>query len=602
MKNLEVAKLFERAADILALLEENTFKILAYRKIARVLEDLPADIEKLAAAGELGSVPGIGKSSADRIKEYLATGRISDFEDLLSQVPAGVLQMTKIQSLGPKTAVLLWREGGITTIEDLKVKIDDGSLTHLKGLGEKKLQKIKENLAHVETSSGRIRIGEALPIALQLVGFLEQLPNVIDAQYCGSLRRGRETIGDIDIAVSAKKEHAAAIGEALTKHRFAASVIQVGESKTSIRTGNGIQVDVRVVPPESFGAALQYFTGSQAHNVHLRELAVKKKLKLNEWSLAKVEDGKEIPIAGKTEEEIYNALGMAWIPPEMREDRGEVQAAVEAFKKREGRVEKPKAEIEAADAFDLIELTDIRGDLHMHTTASDGSNSIEEMVAEAKERGYSYIAITDHSKSQFQANGLRVDRLIEHAKAVRAVAKEAEKSGILVLAGTECDILADGSMDYEDEVLAQLDWVVASPHAALTQESEAATNRLVRAASNPHVHVMGHPTGRLVPGRRGLEPDMSRVIFAAARAGTAVEINANFHRLDLRDVHVKMAVEANVPVCINTDAHSLPEFDMMPYGVLTARRGWARKRSILNAYPLEKFKQWLKSRKELSGW
>jgi DNA polymerase (family 10) len=593
MKNIEIAKLFERAADILALLEENTFKILAYRKIARVLEELPSDVEKLAAAGELDKVAGIGKSSAERIAEYLRTGKIADFDDLLAQVPPGVLQMTKIPSLGPKTAVLLWREGGITTIEDLKTKIDDGSLTSLKGLGEKKLQKIKENLAHLATSSGRIRIGEALPIALVLTDFLAKLPNVLDAQYCGSLRRGKETIGDIDIAVSAKKQHAKTIGEAVTKHNFCASIIQLGESKTSFRTGNGVQVDVRVVPPESFGAALQYFTGSQAHNVCLREIAIKKGLKLNEWSLSKIENGgggKETPIAGKTEKEIYNALGMAWIPPEMREDKGEIEVALSNFKSQ------------ISNPFDLIELADIKGDLHMHTTASDGSNSIEELVAEAKRRGYQYIAVTDHSKSQFQANGLKVDRLLEHAKKIRAVAKEAKKSGILLLAGTECDILADGSLDYEDEVLAQLDWVVASPHAALTQDSEAATTRLIRAASNPHVHCLGHPTGRIVPSRRGLEPDMAKVIFAAARSGVAMEINANFHRLDLRDTHVKMAIDAGVPICINTDAHSLPEFDMMAYGILTARRGWATKANILNAKSQSDFQKWLQSRKDQSAW
>lgn len=586
MKNLEIAKLFERTAEVLSVLGENSFRILAYKKIARVLEDLPHDVVKLAAAGELESVPGIGKGSSEKIDEYLRTGRISEFDDVLAQIPVGVMEMIKIPSLGPKTAAIIWHEGNVTTIEDLKAAIDAGTLTSIKGLGAKKLQKIKENLAHLSSSSGRIRIGDALPTAREFVSFLQSLPGVLQAQYCGSLRRGRETIGDIDITVSAETKHATAIADAVTRHSFAASVIQTGASKTSIRTGNGIQIDVRVVPPESWGAAIQYFTGSQAHNVRVREIAVKKGLKINEWGVYKVTDGKEERITGESEESIYHAIGMAWIPPEMREDRGEIDWAIQACAS--------KKEV----AIDLIDLPAIRGDLHMHTVASDGSNTIEELVAEAKRRGYQYIAVTDHSKSQFQANGLKSDRLLDHIAAIHAVAKEAEKSSILVLAGSECDILADGSLDYEDDLLAKLDWVVASPHAALSQESDAATQRLVRVCANPYVSVIGHPTGRIVPSRRGLEPDMSKVIFAAARSGVALEINANYHRLDLRDVHVKMAVDAKVPICIDTDAHSLPEFDQMLYGILTARRGWATKADILNARPLNEFKQWLKSRKD----
>jgi DNA polymerase (family 10) len=314
-------------------------------------------------------------------------------------------------------------------------------------------------------------------------------------------------------------------------------------------------------------------------------------LKVNEWGVYKVAGGKEEKIAGETEEGVYGALGLAWMPPEMREDRGEIEWAAENAK-RETRNAK----------LELITLGDIRGDLHMHTTASDGACSIAEMVAEGKRRGYQYVAITDHSKSQFQANGLKVDRLLEHIAAIHAVAKEAAKSGMLVLAGSEVDILADGSLDYEDDVLAKLDWVVASPHAALTQEMEPATQRLVKAAGNPYVCVIGHPTGRLIPSRRGLEPDMAKVIFAAARHGVALEINAHYFRLDLRDVHARMAVEAHVPLCINTDAHGLADFDMMKYGILTARRGWATAGDVLNAWPVEKFRKWMKERKEMAGW
>jgi DNA polymerase (family 10) len=613
VKNQEIASLFGKMADILALLGENSFKILAYRKIARVVEELPDAVEKLAEkSGALEGVEGIGKSSAEKIREYLHSGKVAEFVDLESQVPAGVLEMMKIPTLGPKTAAMLWREGGVTTVAELKAKIADGSLLSvgIKGLGDKKLKKIEENLAYLATSSGRIRLGEAMPIAEAFVEFLLGVKGVEKAQYCGSLRRGKETIGDIDIAVAADMKHGESIGEAVAKHPLAAQVIQVGESKTSIRAntaGGTIQVDVRVVPPESYGAAIQYFTGGLAHNVKLREMAVKMGMKVNEWGVYDVKGGKEKKIAGETEEGVYAALGLAWMPPEMREDRGEIEnAKLETQNSKLGKAGKKSSSTERRTSnnatIELVELADIRGDLHMHTKASDGTCTIEEMVGEAKRRGYQYVAITDHSKSQFQANGLKADRLLEHIKKIHAVAKEAEKSGILVLAGSEVDILADGSLDYEDDLLAKLDWVVASPHAALTQEPDPATERLVRAASNPYVSVMGHPTGRIVPSRRGLEPDIAKVIFAASRHGVAMEINAHYYRLDLRDQHVKMTVDAGVPVCINTDAHGLEDFNQMRYGILTARRGWAKKTDVLNTKSLDEFKKWLKGRKEMAGW
>jgi DNA polymerase (family X) len=604
MKNQEIAQAFERAADILALLDENAFRVLALRKVARTLDEMAAPVEQLAADGgqkHLVAVPGIGQSSAERILEYLRSGRIAEFDDIASQVPAGVLEIMKIPTVGPKTAALLWKEGGITTIDELLKQIDLGeksALLKIKGLGAKKLSKMKENLAHLAATSGRIRIGEALPIALELSEFLRGLPGVMAVQYCGSLRRGKETIGDIDIAVAAPAAQGQAIGQAVTANPLCAGVIQQGDTKTSFRTPAGMQVDVRVVPPESFGAAIQYFTGSKEHNVKLRELAIKKGLKVNEWGVFKVAGGgggKEEKIAGDTEESVYAALGLAWMPPEMREDHGELDWALARAKS--DKIKNLKSKIE-----NLVTLSDIRGDLHMHTTASDGACSIEDMIAEAKRRGYQYVAITDHSKSQFQANGLKADRLLEHVQAIQVVAKEAAKSGMLVLAGTEVDILADGSLDYEDDLLAQLDWVIASPHAALTQETEPATQRLVKALANPYVNVLGHPTGRLIPSRRGLEPDMAKVVFAAARNGVALEINAHYFRLDLRDIHARMAVEAKVPLCINTDAHGLADFDMMPYGILTARRAWATPADVLNAWPVEKFKNWLKDRKQIAAW
>jgi len=589
MKNAEIAKLFDRTADVMAVLGVNSFKILAYRKIVRTLEELPQDIEVLAASKELENVPGIGESSAEKIREYLRTGHISEFEEVWKEIPAGVMDIMKIPSVGPKTAALLWQEGGITSVAELKAKLDAPNLAGLSKiptLGEKKLQKIKQNLAFLSTSSGRVRLGEAMPIALELVEFLRKVPGVQAAQYCGSLRRGKETIGDIDIAVAAEEKHAKAIGKAVTKHAQCAEVIAEGDTKTSIRTIGGMQVDVRVVPAESYGAAVQYFTGSKEHNVKLRELAIKKGYKLNEWGLFKGDK----QVAGRTEAEIYETLGLACLPPEMREDRGEIDLAAEMWARKPG----------VPPTWETLELTDLRGDLHMHTVASDGTKSIDEMVAECKRRGYIYCAITDHSKSQFQANGLKSDRLLEHIEAIHAVAKQAK--GILVLAGSEVDILADGSLDYEDELLAKLDWVIASPHAALSQESDPATTRLVKAMSNPYVCVIGHPTGRLVPSRKGLEPDMQKVVFAAARNGVALELNANTMRLDLRDTHLRMARDAGVKVCINTDAHSFQDMDQMIFGVITARRGWLLKEHVLNTLPVEGFRKWMKNRKEAAGW
>jgi len=543
MKNLEIAAMFERTAEVMSVIGENSFRVLAYKKIARALEDLPHDVAEIAKTGGLEDIPGIGASSAEKIREYLRTGTITEFQSIWSQVPAGVMEMIKIPSVGAKTAALLWHHAGIQSVQELKDAIDAGKLTDIPSLGQKKLDKIKLNISFLSQSSGRVRIGRALPLALEWVGFLRSLPGVERAEYGGSLRRGKETIGDIDIAVAADEAHAPAIAKAVASHHLTSEVIGSGDTKTSVRTAAGIQVDVRVVPLESFGAAMQYFTGSLAHNVRLRTFAVAKGLKLNEWG---VYQGDKM-LAGKSEEEVYATLGLACLPPEMREDHGEIELAQKLFS--ESAPAKPKAKspapVSCAATYPLIEIADIRGDLHTHTVASDGSHSIEEMVAEAKRRGYQYIAITDHSKSQFQANGLKSDRLLQHIEAIHVVAREVKN--ILVLAGSEVDILADGSLDYEDDLLAKLDWVVASPHAALTQESDAATDRLVRAAANPHVCVIGHPTGRLVMSRRGLEPDMKKVIFAAARNGIALEINSNNHRLDLRDSHAKLAVDAGVP-------------------------------------------------------
>jgi DNA polymerase (family 10) len=600
MKNAELAQLFDKTADVLAIKGENSFRVNAYRRVARTLTELGEDVETLLNDGRLAETPGIGESSVSKVREYLKTGHIAELEELWSEVPAGVLELLQVPNLGPKTAALLWHEQGIASVEQLRKALDQpdfGSLTEIAGLGAKKLEKIKQSLAFLTTSSGRVSIAEALPLAEELVSYLRALPGVTQAQYCGSLRRGRETIGDIDIALAAESSHGAAISKAVTQHPSTAAVIGAGPTKTSIRTADGVQVDVRVLPPESWGAALLYFTGSKEHNIRLRELAISKGLKLSEWGLFKGEES----IASRTEEEIYAALDLAWIPPEMREDRGELDLFHKLHTASPGHAKHAGQKADGG-AWRSLEISDLQGDLHMHTRASDGTRSIEEMVAECKRRGFKYLAITDHSKSSFQANGLRVDRLLEHIAAIHAVAREAAKSDMLVLAGSEVDILADGSLDYEDDVLAKLDWVVASPHAALTQEADAATARLVRVCANPYVHVVGHPTGRIVPNRRGLEPDMAKVVFAAARHGVALELNAHHARLDLRDTHLKLARDAGVPVCINCDAHGFEDFGELRYGILTARRGWLRREDVLNARPLEAFRRWLEDRKHQASW
>lgn len=584
-RNQDIAELFNRAADVMALLEENSFRVLGTRKVARIIEDLPEDVKTLQDQNRLEQTPGIGKSTVDKISEFLRTGHISEFEELAGRVPAGVLEMLAISSVGVKTAHQLWKEAGITSVAELKKHLVEGTMPKLKGFGEKKQLKIRQNMEFMEEAGKRIGIGWALPLAEAYCDTVAKVTGVSQVQYCGSLRRGKETIGDIDILVCSEAEAVPAITAAILAHEQTQQTIGAGETKISIRTRAGLQVDFRIVAAQHWGAALQYFTGSKEHNVRLRELAIKRGLKLNEWGLFRDQQS----VAGENEPGIYTALELAWLPPEMREDRGEIELAGLMYKRLRGesiKVTDSRLEYLARDIpalWPVLQLSDMRGDLHSHTTASDGHCSIDDMIAEAKRRGYEYFAITDHSKSQVQANGLRVDRLMEHIKAIHAAA--AKVKGITILAGSEVDILADGSLDYPDEVLQQLDWVVASPHSALSQESEAATARLIRAAANPLVDVIGHPTGRLVGGRRGLEPDMKAVIMAAARSGVALEINSHDLRLDLRDIHARMAVEAAVPLCINTDAHQREDMDKMIYGILTARRAWAQPGNVINTWP-----------------
>ena len=558
-RNSELASMFHTMATILEIKGENVFKVNANIKVARVLEDL---VEDVATIEDVSSIAGIGKSSAMKINQFIATGVMDDYNTLVASIPAGLLDVMRVQGLGPKTARRLWQEAAVTDIPSLREAIGDGRLEALPRMGKKTIQNITESLDFLATNANRTRIGIAMPIAKALVNHLQQLKGVSKISFAGSLRRGKETIGDIDILASTSDEQL--LAESFCQMPNVEKILAQGQTKCSVRLDVGLQVDLRVVSEHSFGAALLYFTGSKEHNVVLRERAIKQDKKLNEYELSPSN-------LSETEEVMYEDLGLPWIPPEIREDRGEFQCT-----------ETPS----------LIMQKDILCDLHCHTTASDGYMSIEELATIAIARGYHTIAVTDHSQSQGQANGLKPDRLRTHIEAIHEVNESMKE--ITILAGSEVDILPDGSLDYDDELLAMLDIVVASPHAALQQTSADATARLVAAIEHPLVHIIGHPTGRIINKRKGLEPDIPSLVAAAAENHTALELNANSYRLDLRDTHVRAACVGNALIAINTDAHRPEDFEQLQYGILTARRGWATTSHCINCLEHNELQTWLR--------
>ena len=577
--NAQLAAIFQQMADISEILGRDRFRTNAYARAARVINDLTDD---LSAIGDdlkaLTAIDGIGKGTAERIIEYLDAGKVADHEELLSQVPAGLLDLLDIPGLGPKTVALLWKEAGVESKADLQEKLSGDELTKLPGMGKKKIENLRKSIAFTESAGERVRLGQAMRLASWFVDQLHMLKAVKQVDYAGSLRRGRETIGDIDLIVAAAEKDAGAISDHFIGLEAVEQVLVHGPTKSSVRVGGGgngpaMQVDLRVVTPDQFGAALLYFTGSKEHNIRLRERAIKRDMRLNEYALSKDEK----IIASETEQDIYKALGLVWIPPELREDRGEIALA-----------EKDKLP-------KLLTVKDIKAELHAHTTASDGRWSIRELAAAAAERGFHTIAVTDHSKGQVQAHGLDEARLEKHVEAVRKVAAEM-KDTIAVLAGTEVDILADGRLDYSNSVLKELDIVVASPHAALSQDAAKATKRIRKAIDNPHVHIIGHLTGRLINRREGLHPDVKELFAAAAETGTAMEINANSYRLDLRDTHARAALDAGVKLSINTDAHGPGDLDQLYYGILTARRAGVTPDDVVNCLPQPALKKWLKAK------
>jgi DNA polymerase (family 10) len=573
MRNRELAEIFETIANLLEIKGEGIYRVLAYRRAGEGLRSLGSDISEIWREGNLEEIPGVGKAIATKIDELLRTGELAYYSRLIEEVPEGLVEMLKISDVGPKKVARFWKELGITSLEALEAAAHAGRLRTLRGMGERSEARILESIeSYKRRQTDRILVGQAWPIAEALVEQLHEVEGLEDVAVAGSLRRGKETIGDIDLLASGAD--LSAIIDAFLDFPQVGRVRSRGETKVSVELHDGLGVQLWVHPPERFGSALQYATGSQAHNVRLRELARKEGLSLSEHGF-KREGGSEILCA--QEAEVYTTLGLPWIPPELREDRGEVQAGLE------GRLPQ------------LVTLGDLRGELHAHTDWSDGAATLDEMVEAARNVGLAYLVISDHSQSLGVAQGLSIERLWEQRSLIEQL-REMLGDGMRLLHGTEVEILADGRLDYPDEVLAELDIVIASLHSSLRQSGAQITERLLKAIANPHVDIIGHPSGRLIGKRDPADLDMDAITRAAADVGVALEINAHPDRLDLNDVHARMAVENGCLLAINSDAHHPDHFALRRYGVAIARRGWVEAESVLNTWPYKRLQAWLAAR------
>jgi len=568
MRNLEIAKLFHEIADLLEIKNDNAFKIRAYRRAAMNLEVLTEEIEAVAARGDLAEIAGIGKDLAAKIQQALDTGRMAYLDELRTEIPRGVVDLMAIPGVGPKTAKLLFRQLQVDSVEKLETLAIQGRLLGLPGIKQKTVDNILKGIQIVRTGRERMPLGRALPLAHELVRILETIPEVRQISLAGSLRRMRETVKDLDLL--ATSTNPATVMTAFTSLPQVAEVLLQGDTKATIRHREGIQVDLRVVEPDCFGAALQYFTGSKAHNIRVRELAVRKGLKISEYGIFTEAGGARI--GGATEEEVYAAVGLPCIPPELREDTGEIEAALE------GRLPK------------LLELRHIRGDLHAHTDWTDGHHPLEMLIEAAQRKGYDYILVSDHSHAATVAGGISETQLLEQIGLIRALGKKYPK--IRILAGAECDILADGTMDFSDRALAQLDIVVCAIHSRFKQDRAGMTARIAKALSNPYVHIFAHPTGRLIGERDPYDVDLEAVFAAAKQYGKALEINAQPSRLDLNDHHARRAKELGVKLAISTDTHVLDQLDNMALGVAVARRAWIEPADVINTWPADKLLAW----------
>jgi DNA polymerase (family 10) len=570
VRNFEVARLFYEMATLLEVNGESRFRVRAYQRAAQTLEALAEDVEAVAARGGLTGLAGIGRDLAARIEEYLATGRIAQLERLRAGRPPGFLALLEIRGLGPRTARQLHEAAGVDSVERLEELCRSGQIVGVAGIREKTCANLLENIALWRAGRSRVLHARARAIADQVAQALVAHGGVDRIEVAGSLRRLRDTVKDVDILVTSAEP--ARVVRTLTSLPSVAEVMGHGDTRASVRHQDGLQIDLRVVEPDAFGAALQYFTGSRDHNVRLREIASRKGLRVSEYGVFDERSGARL--AAATEEEVYRAVGLPWIPPEIRENTGEIEAA------RDGRLPS------------LVTAEAIRGDLHAHTDWSDGHHAIETLVAAAQARGYAYVIVSDHSQSTTIAGGLTAERLRAQVARIRELQP---RFSIRILAGAECDILADGTMDFPDEVLAELDVVLGAVHSRFRQNRADMTARIVRALGNPHVDVLVHPTGRLIGSREPYDVDLEAVFAAAREHGKALEINASPDRLDLSDVHARRAASLGIPIAISTDTHYLSELDHMARGVAVARRAWIGAGQVLNARPLDDLLAWARS-------
>ena len=563
MKNYEVARLLREIGDLLELRDETGFKVAAYKKAARSLESMKEDVECVWSDGRLVSIPGVGKAIAKKIEEYLETGQIETHKRLVEETGPGLVELLQISGIGPKTVLLLHQKLNVSSIEDLERAAREHQVRRLPRMGPTSENNILKAIERYRKRSDRIPLGVALPLAEEILNYLGGIEGVENLQVAGSLRRGRDTVGDIDVLATSSLPQK--VIDAFVKMPLVQEVLGKGGTKASVIAGDTIQVDLRIVDHRSFGTVLQYFTGSKDHNVKLRNIALEHGYSLSEYSLTRLKSGEELFF--DREEDLYGRLGLPWISPELREDRGEIEAALNGTLPR------------------LIELLDIKGDLHVHSDWSDGKNSIEEMVEAAQALGYEYMAICDHSPGLGIASGLSIERLVEKIRVIRELNETLE--GFTLLAGTEVDIRADGRLDYPNEVLAECDLVVASVHSAHNQSERTMNNRIVSAMENEHVDIIAHPTGRKIGERRPYQVNMELILEAALRTETIMEINAHPARLDMNDRWARRAKEIGVKVAINSDAHNIQGLKVMKFGVKTARRGWLEPEDVANASDLK---------------